>query len=1070
MNAVRTTAAITAIPRRLSALPRKLEAPSGLGIVPNVDRAEPLHTSSRPLVSRPDHSVRFPSVSSRDSGAFDVDRVNDTRVDFSPEQTVVEHIERHAAGAPEALAVSDGRTALTYRELDARANRLARVLREHGGRAEACVALCVAPSVEMVAGALAALKAGAAYVPIDPEYPRERAALILDDTAPAAVLVDATTPAAVLASASKRAISLDEDPEHHDAAARDATQLEERPDLGSLAYVVYTSGSTGRPKGVEVEHCSLANLALAMAWACGTTPGDRVAQTAAPAFDATVMEIWHPLVAGASLHIAPPGMRRDPRRLVGWLAEREISITMVPTALVSMLFGTDALYRRLTTRRLMTGGAALLTRPGADCAFPLVNMYGPTETTVVATQGVIPPEGDVPPTIGRPLANVRAYVLDDERRPVGAGEIGEIWIGGAQVARGYRGRPDLTAERFLPDPFVASQDSRMYRTGDLGSWRADGRLDFHGRVDDQISIRGYRIEPQEVESALKTLSTIVDVVVVAVQHGRRGEQLAAYYTATDRAPTVAEIRAHLRAILPEYMVPTAYVRVERFQLTPNGKIDHRALPEPVLVRDELDDAYVAPRDEREERIAAIFADVLDIDRVGIEDDFFALGGDSLDAVTCVTQVGDELGIDIAVQELYAHPTVAQLVAALDAGGADRADEGLDWEAETHPGLEGVTPLPRPRRGDSPRGVMVTGASGFLGPHLLAALAAATREEGGRVFALVRAPSREAGAERLRRALVAERRDIGADWERVVVVPGDLTEPRLGLSEDEQAELAREVGSIYHNGALVHHLYDYRRLKAANVDGTREALRLALLAGGCPFHYVSTVSTALEIRDGRLVERSDAAHEPPYGSGYAESKWVAERMVLAAADDGLPCQAVRLPRAMGGTHSGATSTHDAAVRLLRGCIELGAYPQWTGWEPWAPVDVIAEALAASPFELDDAPRVAYPPAAIASFMHVFRAAAAYGFALEPVPVSAWRQRLRDHADTNAATAVQGEFGLDPDDGVYTQGDVPPGRGWQVAPLLPGPECPPVDAEYVWRMLDYLTSVGYLPRPDQIVQST
>ena len=984
---------------------------------------------------------------------------NDTAVDFTPLRSVVDEVARHAALTPDALAVADEHESLSYRELDSRAAQLARVLRLHGARPETCVTLCVQASVGYVVGALGVMKAGAAYVPVDPDYPQERIALILDDTDPVAVLVDATTPPEVLEANRDRVLHLDEPPKGLIASAEEGV----RPELSSLAYIVYTSGSTGRPKGVEIEHRSLANLAHAQAYASSTTPQDRLAQTAAPAFDATVMEVWHPLVAGASLHIAPHELRRDPRRLVEWFTEQDITMSMVATALVSLLFDVGGLYHGLTVRRLTTGGAALLTRPAADAPFPLVNMYGPTETTVVATQGVVPPVGDKPPTIGRPLANTRIYVLDPDREPVGIGVPGEIWLGGVQVARGYRGRPDLTAERFLPDPFGLSADARMYRTGDLGCWTETGEIDFHGRVDDQIAIRGYRIEPGEVEAALTGVPAVVDAVVVAVDHGRRGQQLAAYYTSSDPDLATADVRAHARSILPEYMVPTTYQRLDSFPMTPNGKVDRKNLPAPVQRRADLDSAYVAPRNDRERLVTEVFADILELDEVGAEDDFFALGGDSLDAVACGLRVEQALGVDeIPIRLLYAHPTAASLLPALDG----LADDSIDWATEATPALDGLQPLPRTDT-TRPRGVFLTGASGFLGPHLLAALAAETRTEGGRVLALVRAPDPAQGLDRLRSALLDERRDLGADWDRVEVVVGDLGLPRFGLDEAAFDELAARTDAVLHNGAYVHHLHGYRQLRAANVGGTQEVLRLARRAGNVPVRYVSSMSTTLEQRDGAMAERPDGETVPPLGTGYGESKWVAERLVLGARELGVPTQSVRLPRAMTALRSGATSTHDAVVRLLRGCLDLGCYPQWSGWEPWSPVDLVADVLSASPFDLGagesgGAPAIAYPPASIAGLTRFFRSVAAYGYPLRAVPVTEWRAALAASAH-NAAAPVAEEFGLLDDQLAHSFGDVPPGRSWRVSPLLPGPTAPPVDNEYVWRMLDYLVSTGYLTRP-------
>jgi nonribosomal peptide synthetase MxcG len=503
------------------------------------------------------------------------------------------------------------------------------------------------------------------------------------------------------------------------------------------------------------------------------------------------------------------------------------------------------------------------------------------------------------------------------------------------------------------------------------------------------------------------------------------------------------------------------MRLDEFPLTPNGKIDRKHLPEPTLKRAELDGHYVAPGDDRERAVCDVFARILELDEVGVDDDFFALGADSLDAVVAVEDIAEALGVEeFPVQTLYAHPSARSLLAAL----SGEADEEIDWQAETQPRIDGVQPLDRAARDGGTRGVLLLGAGGFLGPHLLASLAEATRDDGARLFALVHARSEAEGRERLKAALLAERRDLGADWERVAIVPGDIARPRLGLDESAFETVAAEIDAIVHNAALVHHLYDYAHLRDANVGGTREALRLARLAGNVPFRYVSSITTGLEQRAGALLERDDQGRVPPTGNGYGESKWVAERMVLAAGADGIPAQAIRLPRAMTALRSGATSTNDATVHLLRGCIELGAYPQWSGWEPWAPVDMLADAVADAPFEGRE-PAVVYPRAAIAGLARVFRATAAYGFALQPVPLTEWRARLDRAPSDNPARPVAEEHGLLDDAAAHAVGDTPPGANWLVAPQLDGPAAPPVDNEYVWRMLDYLVSIGYLTHPNQ-----
>ena len=506
------------------------------------------------------------------------------------------------------------------------------------------------------------------------------------------------------------------------------------------------------------------------------------------------------------------------------------------------------------------------------------------------------------------------------------------------------------------------------------------------------------------------------------------------------------------------MVPTSYSRLDSFRLTPNGKIDRLGLPAPIRRRADLDTAYVAPETEREQLVADVYADILELDQVGLHDDFFALGGDSLDAVECGLRIERALGIgEIPVREMYAHPTVATLLPALDG----LADAEIDWAVEATPRLVGRPPaVSRPPR--AARSVVLDGPAGSSartcsrrsrpvpGRRVVASwhwFAPAIRSRASNDCARLCWPS----------VVILVRTGGGSTWSSAT-----WRLARFGLDKDAFTDLADRIDAIIHNGAWVHHLYDYRHLRAANVGGTQEVLRLAQRAGNAAVRYVSSISTTLEARDGALVERADAATVPPLGTGYGESKWVAERLILAARDHGIPTQSIRLSRAMTALRSGATSTNDAVVHLLRGCLDLGVYPQWSGWEPWTPVDLIAEVLATASFDLEDAPAIAYPPAAIAGLTRFFGSVASYGYALSPVPVTEWRAALAA-AEHNAAAPVAEEFGLLSDQDAHGFGDVPPGRNWRMSPQLPGPAAPPVDNEYVWRMLDYLISIGYLPRP-------
>jgi amino acid adenylation domain-containing protein len=552
--------------------------------------------------------------------------------------------------APEATAVVAGDQTLTYGELDCRASRLAAALRRRGVGPEVIVALLLERSPELVTAALGVLKACGAYLPIDPAYPAERILHMLRDSG-ARVLVTTTTklafPGTSLEVLSLKAADLN----HKDE------DVAEVPDLGpaGLAYVIYTSGSTGLPKGAELCHRGLSNLCAWHLRAYGLGTADRSALVAGPGFDASVWEMWPPLVAGASLHVPAPELVRDPPALLAWLAGEGITVAFLPTPLAEAVLAEPP-PARLALRALLTGGDRLRRRPGAGLPFALINHYGPTESTVVATAEVVEPDGERLPGIGKAIDNTRVLVLDRVLRPLPAGIPGELCIAGDGLARSYRGRPELTAERFLPDPF-GPPDGRLYRTGDLVRRLMDGSLDFLGRIDHQVKIRGLRIELGEIEAALQGLPG-VEAAAVLAREDRTGDRRLAAYVVASGAPE-EELREALLRRLPETMVPSAWVFLSAMPLTANGKIDRRELaqiapPEPV-------DAGVAegPRNPVEEIVGDLFAEILGLDRPpGIHDDFFRLGGHSLLVVHLASRLRAAFGADLDLTAIFDRPTVA----------------------------------------------------------------------------------------------------------------------------------------------------------------------------------------------------------------------------------------------------------------------------------------------------------------------------------------------------------------------------------------------------------------------------
>lgn len=578
---------------------------------------------------------------------------------------VPERFAAQAARTPEAPAVVAPERRLTYGALEAEANRLANYLRARGVGPEVRVGLCVGRSAALIVGALAILKAGGAYVPLDPAHPAERLAFMLGDAAAPVVITEAALVADLPAGAWET-VALDRD------AALIARESAAAPHVevavGNLAYVVYTSGSTGRPKGVEIEHAALLNLVDWHQRAFGVTAADRATQVASPAFDAAVWELWPYLTAGATIVLPDEGTRVVPGALRDWLLAERITISFLPTPLAERVL-TLPWPERAALRFLLTGGDALRHYPAAGLPFALINNYGPSENTVVATSGRVwpAPDGGDLPAIGWPIDNTIVRLLDADGRPVPTGEAGELYIGGASLARGYVGRPDLTAERFLPDPLDPTPGARLYRTGDLGRLLPDGQIAFLGRTDDQVKIRGYRIELDEIVATLNAHPGVATSLVLAREDTPGNKRLVAYVTPRPGARlTTDELRDALLAQLPDYMVPVAFVRQDDFPLTPNGKIDRRALPLPDAENTAWGDDFLAPRTATEAGIAALVAELIAAERVGVDENFFLLGGHSLLGTQLIARIRHDFGVDLPLRAIFEAPTVEELAAEVDA--------------------------------------------------------------------------------------------------------------------------------------------------------------------------------------------------------------------------------------------------------------------------------------------------------------------------------------------------------------------------------------------------------------------
>lgn len=584
---------------------------------------------------------------------------NATEQHFPQNSCIPQLIEQQAAATPEALAVSMADQQLSYKDLNEQANQLAHHLRVRGIVPDTLVGVCLERSIDAVIALLAILKAGGAYVPIDPTYPAERITFLLNDTGLSLLITRQAIAFKSLATQAVHMIFLDSDRPILSQESR--SNLPPTITIDNIAYVIYTSGSTGQPKGVQITHRSVLNLVLWYRQAFELTSIDRTTQFASPSFDVITKELWPPLSVGARVYIIEEHIRSAPTALQEWLLRNGITLTILPTILAE---GLIALEWPPTTslRLLLTGGDVLHSYAPLTLPFTLINNYGPTEATVVATYERVPQQGKETglPSIGRPIANTQIYVLDEQLRQVPIGETGEMYIGGAGLAKGYLNRPDLTAEKFIRHPFSSNPEARLYRTGDLVRYRPDGRLEFVGRSDQQVKIRGYRIELSEIEVLLSQHPAIKEAVVVAQEDAVGEKRLVAYVTfQPDASATIAELQQLLQQQLPSYMIPSTFMFLIEMPVTTNGKVDRRALPAPDPQRS-LEAPFVEPTTLIQKQLTEIWEDLLNVHPVGIRDNFFLSGGHSLLAARMLEKLAQVFGKKIAPETLFAGPTIEQL--------------------------------------------------------------------------------------------------------------------------------------------------------------------------------------------------------------------------------------------------------------------------------------------------------------------------------------------------------------------------------------------------------------------------
>jgi len=931
-----------------------------------------------------------------------VEDFNATGTEYEHDKCAYQLFEEQVEVRPDDVAVVFGDRAVTYRELNIRANQLARLLRGKGVKPDHIVGILVERSMEMLIGLLGILKAGGAYLPLDPMYPEERIRYMLEDSRTKILLTQQRCAEKI------ERIKFDGeiiDIFDEGMYVGENSNLEPVNSTQDLMYVIYTSGSTGRPKGVMLEHRNVVNFIKGMTEIVDFSTGKTIVCLTTISFDIFVLETHLALAMGLKVVMASEQEQNDPELLKNLIIKNNITMLQTTPSRLKLLMASSAFVASMQgLKEIMVGGEPFpenMLKPVQD-AMPhgrIYDVYGPTETAVWSTVKDLTGAESI--NIGRPIANTQIYIIDKYGRLQPRGILGELCIGGDGLARGYLNREDLTAEKFVPTPFGSG--SKMYKTGDLARWLNNGDLECHGRVDYQVKIRGNRIELGEIETCLAELEAIRDVVVVDKDDKDGNKYLVAYYVADDDIQPV-DLRASLKERLPEYMIPSRYIRMEVLPLTPNGKVDRKALPEPDGLKVAVETEHIAPRNEIEHVLAELWQEVLGVEKVGIKDNFFDLGGHSMLIMKVLARL--HFSYPLTVQDFFDHQTIMELSAkAMERMGAPQVAPTQPLAKETK--TEMVVNIPISGEKEHPQAILLTGVTGYLGAHLLYEL---LRQTDARISCLIRGENEDEAALRLRSTMDFYFGDKAIDLKRVTPVLGDIGRDGLGLQPDCARKLHQEVDTIVHSAADVRHYGEYAHFQNVNVLGTKRLLDLATQGICRRFHYISTLGVSgeyVQTMTQIVFKETDYDRGQEFGNVYARSKYEAEGLVQEAIKGGLKATIYRVGILVGETATGrfqkAIETN-AFYGLLKGIIQLGTIlddPE--GFLEMTPVDACREAIVQLMLLPETAGRQfhLYNPNYI-SFSALTNYLQSFGYSIKTLPVGEYLKALTSQREGKATS--------------------------------------------------------------------
>lgn len=939
-----------------------------------------------------------------------LNRFNTTGWDYHHEETLESLFRRQAIQHPDKTAAVYQDQNITYGELDQRSNQVANLLLSHGIKEGKYVPIWLDRSLEWIIAVLGVIKTGAAYVPIDPAYPVRRVEYILSDTSADIIITNQILEGLLSETGSTKIFDLsNREKLDHLSSEYPGITIHQK----ALAYTIYTSGSTGKPKGVMVSHQAIQHLVTWHNHHFHVDHCSKLTLVAGLAFDISVWETWSALTSGATVFIADNEDRTNAHALVDYYRKNHITHGFVPTVLAPSVVDITRNYNDLKLKYLFTAGEKLKPVLTSELSYELVDYYGPTECTVYATfKKVKDADGKYVSSIGRPIANAKAYILGENKELLPVGAVGELCIGGNLLAEGYLNNEELTRSQFISNPFRETE--KLYRTGDLARWKPNGEIEFLGRIDNQVKIRGFRVELGEIERSLIRQENIKEAVVLGKETEGSTKYLIAFVVLNPGVVTdISSIRNELKEELPGYMIPAQIIFIDRIPLTANGKTDTTALK--LLAEKDAKEviSFEPPTNETERIIVDVWSSALERPVINVTDNFFDIGGNSLLVAVVAVALERKLDVKVYLRDIYQYPVLQQLSEILiersretrDAIPAEDVEPYVELQQDVYlaPGTVfagGFTP----QQVENPAAIFLTGATGFVGIHLLQELLDTTNAD---IYCLVRAQDEFYAIEKIDRCFKQYHIPQNPEQKsRIIPVIGDLTLPSLGLSQETFTKLAMQTDLIYHSGSSVNFIEPYSYMKAPNVEGLREVIKLAGAEKTKCLALLSTISVYSwgHVFTGKKVvlESDDIEQNLMSVSkdiGYVRSKWVMEAIADLAAKEGLPLITYRLGYAMCHSETGASASYQWWSGLVKNCIEFKSYPALTELrEGLITVDYMTKAMAhitknkeaiGKKFNLIARPET---DLTLEEFFELLKKY--YPFTLENLPYKEWRKQWED----------------------------------------------------------------------------